>query len=65
MLEWDAEDGGEGYWHVCGVCVDRMQSLELCWVFICLFLVFINIREIVLKLNRTYLYPVGPNPGLT
>lgn len=64
MLEWDAEDGGEGwYWHVCGVCVDRIQSLELGWVFI--ILVFINAREIILELNRTGIYTVGPNPGLT
>lgn len=41
--------------------VDRIQSLEVG----CLFLFFINTREIVLKLNRTDLYPVGPNPGLT
>lgn len=40
--------------------VDRIQSLELG----CLFL-FFNIREIVLKLNRNDLYPVGSNPGLT
>lgn len=35
MLEWDAEDGGEGcYWHVCGVCVDRIQGLQVYWVLI-------------------------------